>query len=248
MNNQKIFFASDFHLGAPNQKSSLLREKNIVRWLNSIENEAKEIYLLGDIFDFWFEYSKVVPKGFVRLLGKLAELCDKGIQVHLFTGNHDMWTKNYLEEEIGLKLYHKPQIIEFEDIKIFLGHGDGLGKGDYKYKVLKTIFQSTICNWLFSRIHPNLAISIGQKWSDLSRGNQPIEKDIDFEKEQLFQYCKEQQKLKKVNFYLFGHRHIPMEIPLNDSFNAKYINLGDWITFNSYAVLYNSTIELKKFK
>ena len=239
MKNQKIFFASDFHLGAPNKKSSLVREKNIVRWLVSIEEEAKEIYLLGDIFDFWFEYSKVVPKGFVRLLGKLAELCDKGIKVHLFTGNHDMWTKKYLVEEVGLKLYHKPQIIDFKDVKIFLGHGDGLGKGDYKYKVLKTIFQSTICNWLFSRIHPNLALRIGQKWSDLSRKNEPLVK--------VFQYCKEQQKLNIVNFYIFGHRHFPLEVPLNDSFNAKYINLGDWITFNTYAVLDGSSLELKKF-
>ena len=247
MKNQKIFFASDFHLGAPNKKSSLVREKNIVRWLVSIEEEAKEIYLLGDIFHFSFEYSKVVPKGFVRLLGKLAELCDKGIKVHLFTGNHDMWTKKYLVEEVGLKLYHKPQIIDFKDVKIFLGHGDGLGKGDYKYKVLKTIFQSTICNWLFSRIHPNLALRIGQKWSDLSRKNEPLVKVTDFEKEQLFQYCKEQQKLNIVNFYIFGHRHFPLEVPLNDSFNAKYINLGDWITFNTYAVLDGSSLELKKF-
>ena len=215
--------------------------------VNSIENEAKEIYLLGDIFDFWFEYSKVVPKGFVRLLGKLAELCDKGIKVHLFTGNHDMWTKKYLVEEVGLKLYHKPQIIDFKDVKIFLGHGDGLGKGDYKYKVLKKIFQSTICNWLFSRIHPNLALRIGQKWSYLSRKNEPLVKVTDFEKEQLFQYCKEQQKLNIVNFYIFGHRHFPLEVPLNDSFNAKYINLGDWITFNTYAVLDGSSLELKKF-
>ena len=247
MKNQKIFFASDFHLGAPNHKDSIAREKYIIRWLSSIEGEAKEIYLLGDIFDFWFEYSKVVPKGFVRLLGKLAELCDKGIQVHLFTGNHDMWAKKYLEKEVGLELHHKPQIIDSKGIKIFLGHGDGLGKGDYNYKILKTIFKSSICNWLFSRLHPNLALSIGQKWSDLSRKNENLIKVTDFEKEQLFQYCKEQQKLNQVNFYIFGHRHIPMEIPLNDSFNAKYINLGDWITFNTYAVLNGSSLELKKF-
>ena len=241
MKKEKIYFASDFHLGSPNYEESLKREKKIISWLNEIEKDAKKIYLLGDIFDFWFEYEKVVPKGFVRLLAKLADLVDKGIQIHFLVGNHDMWMRDYLEKEIGLKVHFKEFIIEEDNQLIFIGHGDGLGKGDYKYKILKSLFTSNLCKWLFSRLHPNFGIGLGQAWSNKSRKEQENLKSE--EKEILVGYCKEQQKNNPVDYYVFGHRHIPMEVKIDE--RANYINLGDWIHHYSYAVLSNKKLELK---
>jgi UDP-2,3-diacylglucosamine hydrolase len=243
LNNKKIYFASDFHLGSSNKEENIIREKKIISWLNYIEKDAKAIYLLGDIFDFWFEYKKVVPKGFVRLLGKISELTDKGIDIHYVVGNHDMWMDNYLEQEIGLKLHCKEFIIKEDDKLIFLGHGDGLGKGDYKYKILKKIFSSNLCKWFFSRLHPNFGIGLGQAWSNKSRKTQ--ENLINEENEILAGYCKEQQKNNPVDYYVFGHRHIPMEIKIDE--RANYINLGDWIHHYSYAVYSDQKLELKKF-
>jgi UDP-2,3-diacylglucosamine hydrolase len=238
---EKIYFASDFHLGSPNLEESLKREKKIISWLNEIEIDAKKIYLLGDIFDFWFEYEKVVPKGFVRLLAKLADFVDKGIEIHFLVGNHDMWMRDYLEKEIGLKVHFKEFIVEENNQLILIGHGDGLGKGDYKYKILKSLFTSKICKWLFSRLHPNFGIGLGQAWSNKSRKEQ--EKPTNEEKEILVEYCKEQQKNNPVDYYVFGHRHIPMEVKIDK--RANYINLGDWIHHYSYAVLSNKKLELK---
>ena len=241
MKKEKIYFASDFHLGSPNYEESLKREKKIISWLNEIEKDAKKIYLLGDIFDFWFEYEKVVPKGFVRLLAKLADLVDKGIQIHFLVGNHDMWMRDYLEKEIGLKVHFKEFIIEEDNQLIFIGHGDGLGKGDYKYKILKSLFTSNLCKWLFSRLHPNFGIGLGQAWSNKSRKEQESIKNE--EKEILVEYCKEQQKNNPVDYYIFGHRHIPMEVKIDE--RANYINLGDWIHHYTYAVLSDQKLELK---
>ena len=243
MKKEKIYFASDFHLGSPNYEESLKREKKIISWLNEIEKDAKKIYLLGDIFDFWFEYEKVVPKGFVRLLAKLADLVDKGIQIHFLVGNHDMWMRDYLEKEIGLKVHFKEFIIEEDNQLIFIGHGDGLGRGDYKYKILKSLFTSNICKWLFSRLHPNFGLALGQAWSNKSRKKQ--ESPTSEEKEILVEYCKEQQKNNPVDYYVFGHRHIPMEVKIDE--RANYINLGDWIHHYSYAVLSDQKLELSKF-
>jgi UDP-2,3-diacylglucosamine hydrolase len=243
LNKEKIYFASDFHLSSPNYEDSLKREKKIISWLNEIEIDAKKIYLLGDIFDFWFEYEKVVPKGFVRLLAKLADLVDKGIKIHFLVGNHDMWMRDYLEKEIGLKVHFKEFIIEEDNQLIFIGHGDGLGKGDYKYKILKSLFTSKICKWIFSRLHPNFGIGLGQAWSNKSRKKQESFKNE--EKEILLGYCKEQQQNNPVDYYVFGHRHIPMEVKIDE--RANYINLGDWIHHYSYAVLSNKKLELRKF-
>ena len=215
----------------------------VISWLSSIEKDAKAIYLLGDIFDFWFEYKKVVPKGFVRLLGKLADLIDKGIDIHYVVGNHDMWMNDYLEQEIGLKLHFQEFIIKEDNKLIFLGHGDGLGKGDYTYKLLKVIFSSNICKWLFSRLHPNFGISLGQAWSNKSKKRQ--EKLVNEDKEVLAGYCKEQQKNNPVDYYVFGHRHIPIDVKIDE--RCRYINLGDWIHHNTYAVYYDQKLELKKF-
>ena len=213
MKKDKIYFASDFHLGSPNQKESLIREKKIISWLNEIEKDAKAIYLLGDIFDFWYEYKKVVPKGYVRFLAKLADLIEKGTDIHFIFGNHDMWVHDYLQTEIGLKVHSEGFILQENNQLIFLAHGDGLGKGDYKYKFLKLIFASKLCKWLFSRLHPNFAISLGQAWSNKSKRSQQINSNE--EKEILVDYCKKQQKINPVDYYVFGHRHIPMEVKID---------------------------------
>ena len=244
MTKEKIYFASDFHLGIPNAKESRKREKNIVSWLTKIEKDAKIIYLVGDIFDFWFEYKKVVPKGYVRLLGKLAEITDNGTQVHLFVGNHDLWMNDYLQKEVGITIHHKSTIIEERGKKIFICHGDGLGNGDYFYKFMKKIFTSKICQWAFSLLHPNLALSLAHTWSNSSRRRHesPF---VSEETEILFGYCKKQQEITPVDYYIFGHRHIPLELKIDN--NATYINLGDWLTHNTYAVLEKGIIQLKKY-
>ena len=166
---KNIYFASDFHLGAPNHESSLIREKSIVSWLYHIKDDAAEIYLVGDLFDFWFEYKRAIPKGFVRLQGKIAELTDKGIPVHIFTGNHDMWIFDYLPKELGVSLFRKPIEREFFGKRYLIGHGDGLGPGDRGYKFLKKIFANKFCQWCFARLHPNFGIWLADKSSKTSR-------------------------------------------------------------------------------
>ena len=192
MTKNKIYFASDFHLGSPNLEESHKREKLIVSWLSEIEKDAKAIYLVGDIFDFWFEYKRVIPKGFVRLLGKLAELTDNGILVHLFVGNHDLWMNDYLEKEVGIIVHHKPIMIEEQNKKIFIGHGDGLGDGDYFYKLIRKMFSSKICQFAFSLFHPNFAFYLAHTWSRNSRKSSKIpfkSKDNEI----LYVYCQKQQ-------------------------------------------------------
>ncbi len=245
MKKEKIYFASDFHLGSPKLEESHKREKRIIKWLTEINTDAKAIYLVGDIFDFWFEYKKVVPKGFVRILGKIAELTDNGTQIHLFLGNHDLWMNDYLEKEVGIIIHHKPKIIEEQGKKIFIGHGDGLGKGDYLYKFIKKIFTSKICQWAFARLHPNFAFSIAHLWSNHSRQNHNSSLEYK-KKETLFLYCKEKQKIKPIDYYILGHNHHPLELRIDDI--ATYINLGDWITHNTYALLEKGKIKLKKYK
>ena len=244
MTKDKIYFASDFHLGSPNLEESHKREKLIVQWLTEIDKNAKAIYLVGDIFDFWFEYKKVIPKGFVRFLGKLAELTDNGIAVHLFVGNHDLWMQDYLEKEVGIAVHHDNITIREGGKEIFIGHGDGLGKGDYFYKFLRKIFTSKICQWAFARLHPNLAFSLAHAWSKGSRrsgDNASFSK----EKEILFGYCQKQQIIKPVDYYVFGHRHFPLELKVDEK--ATYINTGDWLQHYTYAVLDNGKLKLKTY-
>ena len=244
MTKDKIYFASDFHLGSPNIEESHNREKHILKWLTKIDQDAKAIYLVGDIFDFWFEYKRVVPKGFVRLLGKLATLTDNGIEIHLFVGNHDLWTKDYLEKEIGITIHHKATILEEQNKKIFIGHGDGLGKGDYFYKFIRKIFNSKICQWIFTRLHPNLGLFLAHAWSTRSRKNHdsPF---VSKEKEILFGYCKKEQEITPVDYYIFGHRHVPLQLKVDE--NTTYINLGDWLTHNTYAVLFDGNLTLATY-
>ena len=246
--NKKIYFASDFHLGIPNYKESLIREKRIVKWLDEIKNDAQEIYLMGDLFDFWFEYKYTVPKGFVRLLGKIAELSDSGIPIIFFTGNHDMWMFDYLPKELGITIYQKPIVREYNGKKFYLGHGDGLGPGDKGYKFIKKIFANKICQWLFARIHPNSGMGIANYWSKKSRlANGPIDKKfIDEKNEWLAIYCRDILQKEHFDYFIFGHRHLPLDIKLSD--NSSYINLGEWVHYNTYAVFDGSKLELKYYQ
>jgi len=242
----KIYFASDLHLGVPNREKSLVREKLFVQWLDEIKNDAEAIYLVGDIFDFWFEYKKAVPKGYVRLLGKLAEISDSGIPIHIFTGNHDMWLFDYLEDEINAHIYREPIEISIKGKRFFISHGDGLGPGDNGYKLIKKIFKNKLCQWLFERIHPNLGISIAQYWSKKSRiANGEKDESYHGEKEWLTQFCKEKMKTIEVDYFIFGHRHLPLEVDLGN--NTIYINLGEWVNYNSYAVFDGKRLELKRY-
>lgn len=247
LNNKKIFFASDFHLGTPDHETSLQREKQIVAWLDSIKNEAHSIYLVGDIFDFWFEYRYTIPKGFVRLQGKLAELSDAGIPIAFFTGNHDMWMFDYFPKELGIPIYRDPLVLEVGEQKLLIGHGDGLGPGDTTYKFLKKFFNSRICQWLFARIHPNLGIFIANKWSRKSRITN-MKRDEKFQGEEgefLWVYTRDLEKQQHHDFYIFGHRHLPLNLKVSDT--SRYINLGEWVNFNTYAVYDGTDVELKVF-
>ena len=245
---KNIYFASDFHLGVPTYKKSLAREKKIVRWLDQIKQDAAEIYLVGDVFDFWFEYKTAVPKGYVRLLGKLTELTDSGIPVHFFTGNHDMWAFDYLEKECGIIIHRQPIIREWNNKKFFIGHGDGLGPGDFTYKILKRIFANKLCQWAFARIHPNLGMGIAHFWRRRSRlaNAEHDEKFENNENEMLFLFCKEQLKNEHFDFFVFGHRHLVLNIPVGK--NTTYFNLGEWVKNSSYLVFDGTKCELQQFE
>jgi len=245
---KKIYFASDFHLGAPDFETSLIREKKIVNWLNHIEPTAKEIYLVGDIFDFWFEYKRAVPKGFIRLLGKIADLTDKGIPVTIFTGNHDMWIFDYLPKEIGVQIYREPITKEYFGKKYFIGHGDGLGPGDKGYKFLKKVFANKFCQWSFARLHPNFGIWLADKSSKTSRAKtgSDDEKFLGEENEWLIQFCKEELTKQHIDYFVFGHRHLPLEFDLGQ--NSTYYNLGEWINYCTYLEVGEDGVELKVWK
>ncbi|MBA3704610.1 MAG: UDP-2,3-diacylglucosamine diphosphatase [Bacteroidetes bacterium] len=245
---KKIYFASDFHLGVPNYEKSLEREKFIVKWLDEIKQDASEIYLMGDLFDFWFEYNYTVPKGFVRLLGKIAEIVDSGIPVTLFTGNHDMWMFDYLPKELGVSIYREPIVREYNGKKFYLGHGDGLGPGDQGYKFIKKVFANSFCQWLFARLHPNFAMSMANFWSRKSRvsNGSEDEKFNGEENEWLAIYSKGILQKQHFDYFIFGHRHLPLNIKLTDK--SSYINLGEWVNYNSYAVFDGINLELKYFK
>ncbi len=245
---KNIFFAADFHLGVPDQASSLQREREIIQWLDSIKDQAHSIYLLGDIFDFWFEYKYTIPKGFTRLLGKLAEMRDGGIPVFFFTGNHDMWMFDYFPRELGIPVYREPTVLEIGDRKLLIGHGDGLGPGDTTYKMLKKFFNSKICQWLFARLHPNLGMAIANRWSKQSRiaNNKREEKFEGHEGEFLWVYCRGVEQKTHHDYYVFGHRHLPLNLKVSD--NSFYVNVGEWVYCKTYAVFDGSTVELKEFR
>lgn len=244
---KKVYFASDHHLGAPNHKESLIREKHVVKWLDEIKEDAFALFLVGDLFDFWFEYKHAVPRGFVRLLGKLAELADSGIEIHFFHGNHDMWTFDYLPNEIGLTLHPHPITMEMNDKKFFIGHGDGLGPGDKGYKFLKKVFRNPLCQWAFARLHPNFGIGLADYFSKRSRA-QNAEYDKQYlgdDQEWLAIYAREKLSQEHFDYFIFGHRHLPIDLDLGQG--SRYINLGDWVVDYTYAVFDGENIELKHY-
>jgi len=246
---KKIYFASDFHLGVPNYEASLQREKLICQWLDEIKQDAERIFLVGDIFDFWFEYKYTAPKGFVRLLGKLAELSDHQIPIEIIVGNHDMWMKDYLQKELNVIIHHQQPIVrEYFNKKIMIGHGDGLGPNDYKYKMLKKIFRNPFCQWTFARLHPNFSFSIAHYFSKKSRiaTRNTDEKFLGEDNEWLYIYCHEILKNQPIDYFIFGHRHLPLNIPLTP--HSKYINLGDWIKYFTFATLDENSIQLIEYK
>lgn len=246
--NKKIYFLSDFHLGAPNYKSSLEREKKIVQFLTEIEASASEIFILGDMFDFWYEYKTTVPKGYTRLLGKLAQLTDKGIPIHFFVGNHDMWMNGYFEKELNITVYHQPQEFERLGKKLFIAHGDGLGPKDYGYKFLKKIFRNPIANWLFGFAHPTIGMGIANYFSQKSRQKTGTADEVFLgeDKEWLILFSKQMLTKKHYDYFVFGHRHYPLKLQLNN--NSYYINLGDWITNFTYASFDGENFDLKKWQ
>ena len=272
---KKIYFASDFHLGYPDHQTSLARERKVVAWLDSIKSDSQVVFLVGDIFDFWFEYKNVVPKGFVRLLGKLAELSDSGIEIIVFAGNHDIWMFDYFTKELGIKVYREFQeysvssnqlAVSSEQSQItnhnsqtggvslttfYIVHGDGLGPGDFGYKYLKKVFESKLSQWAFGWIHPHAGMTLATWWSGSRKDEERIKRELQFrgENEWLWSFAKEQEALKHHDFYIFGHRHLLLDLPVND--NSRYINLGQWAydDENSYhfAVFDGVELVVKKF-
>jgi len=245
---KKIYFLSDFHLGAPNHEASLIREKKVVQFLESVKSTAAAIFIVGDIFDFWFEYKKVIPKGFTRLLGKLAELSDAGVSITVFTGNHDLWMDGYFERELNIQVYHEPQQFKWNNKQFLIGHGDGLGPGDHGYKFLKKIFTNSFCKRLFRLLHPDLGIGLANYFSRKSKEKTGSSDDhfLGEENEWLIVYCKEELKKNHFDYFIFGHRHFPIDFSLSNK--SRYINLGDWIKNFTYAEFDGEDVQLKKFE
>lgn len=245
---KNIYFASDFHLGVPAGEQSKAREKRVIDWLTSIEDTAQEIYLVGDIFDFWFEYKHAIPKGFVRFQGKIAALVDKGIKIYFFTGNHDMWMFDYFEKELGVSIIRQPIERSWNNQSFLIGHGDGLGPGDKTYKLLKRVFAARWSQWCFARLHPNFGIGLANYFSRKSRAATG-DSDSKFngnENEWLYLYCKEQLEKQHYDYFIFGHRHLPLDIQLNE--NSRYLNLGEWINYNTYAIFDGATLRLETYR
>lgn len=244
---QKTFFVTDAHLGSG--IDSRQRELDLVRWLETIEPEAKRIILLGDIFDFWFTYKQAVPRGFVRLLGKMAQMADSGVEFHFFIGNHDMWLFDYLEKEIGVVMHNEPIAMEIDGKRFLIGHGDGLCNKDYKYNFIKRVFRCRFNQWLFAGIHPNIGFPIANSWSNSSRKKHSRNDSgyLGDDKEGIYLYCKQMQQQKidtgvqPYDYFIFGHRHTPIVRPLG---TATYINVGNWIEHRDYAVFDGESVTL----
>jgi len=244
---KKTYFLSDFHLGIDTDLSSRERELKIVRFLDQIKDDVAELYLVGDVFDFWFEYKQVVPKGYIRLFGKLAELADAGVTVHYFIGNHDMWMFDYLKDEIGAIMHREPVMIQLGNKRAWIGHGDGLGPRDHGYKFIKKIFRNRVCQWLFARLHPNFSLALGQYWSGKSRLQEKSPAPFNESTEWLVAYSEEMLKEKPADYYIFGHRHLPIAHLLSND-RSRYINLGEWMYSYSYAVWNGEELRLEFFE
>lgn len=245
---KRVYFVSDFHLGAPDPATSRAREQRIVRFLDMAEQDAAHIFLVGDLFDFWFEYKHVIPKGYTRLLGKLASLTDRGIGVSAFIGNHDMWMNGYFESELNIPVYLESQTFEIGGKQFYVAHGDGLGPGDHGYKFLKKVFRNPLCRWLFSWMHPAVGISIANYFSHKSRSatGMELEHFLGEENEWLAIHSKEILQQQHFDYFIYGHRHLPIDMPVGP--HSRYINLGEWLNYNSYAVFDGNDVELEYFE
>lgn len=244
---KKVYFSSDNHLGAPTTEQSLPREKKFVAWLDDIKHDAAAIFLLGDLFDFWFEYRTVVPKGFTRTFGKLAEISDSGIPITYFVGNHDLWMHGYFEEELNIPVFHEPQQYEINGISFFIGHGDGLGPHDKGYKRMKKLFINPVAKWFFRWIHPDIGVRLAQYFSvknKLISGDDDA-KFLGEDKEWLVQYAQRKLETQHFDYFVFGHRHLPLEIDLTRK--SKYVNLGDWIQYYTYGIFDGEKLVLEEY-
>ena len=232
--NGQIFFASDFHLGLQTGSPPVEREKKVVGWLNTIAPEANEIYLLGDIFDYWWEYKLVVPRGFTRFLGTVAAITDSGIPVHFFTGNHDMWVGDYLSTECGITIHTTPFTTVFNGKKFFLAHGEGLGTRSTGYKILLSIFHNKLLRVLYAALHPSIGVGIGHRWSLNSRLAKGIMNEfLGEEQEDLIRYAKAVLENDNIDYFIFGHRHLAITYKMKQE--VEIVFLGDWIKNGSYA-------------
>lgn len=245
---KKIYFASDQHFGVPDLQQSRIREEKFIRWMDSIKKNAQVLFLMGDLFDFWHEWKYVVPKGYIRVLGKIAELKDCGIDIYFFVGNHDLWMKNYFEVELGIPVFFEKKYYEINSKKLLLAHGDGLGPGDKGYKRMKKVFTNPIAQWAFRWLHPDIAMKIANYMSQKNKMISGVEdqKFLGEDKEFLILYSKEKLKTEKIDYFVYGHRHLPMVLDLQKG--AKYINLGDWISYFTYGVFDGEQFDLKKFE
>ncbi|MGF1583697.1 MAG: UDP-2,3-diacylglucosamine diphosphatase [Bacteroidales bacterium] len=244
---KKIYFATDAHFGLSGPEKSLPRERLFVKWLDFIRKDAREIWLLGDIFDFWFEYRRVVPRGYTRILGKIAEITDSGIPVHFFTGNHDIWVFDYLPKETGMIIHKEPVTVTFSGKKFFLAHGDGLDGKDHGFKILKWAFTNPAFQWMFARLHPNFAMWFGHRWSHNSRySKELITPYRGPEGEEHMIFANKMLEKEHFDYFVFGHRHLPFNMPLNNG-TSRCINLGDWLWHFSYGVFDGQTMEVRNF-
>lgn len=245
---KKIYFASDQHFGVPDLQQSRIREERFIRWLDQIKRDAQILFLMGDLFDFWHEWKYVVPKGYIRVLGKIAELKDSGIDIYFFVGNHDLWMKNYFEVELGIPVFFEKRYYEINGKQFLLAHGDGLGPGDKGYKRMKKVFTNPLAQWAFRWLHPDIAMRIANYMSQKNKMISGVEdqKFLGEDKEFLILYSKEKLKTEKIDYFVYGHRHLPMVLDLDKG--AKYINLGDWISYFTYGVFDGENFELNSFK
>ena len=247
--NKNIYFLSDAHLGSLAIEHGRMQERRLVRFLDSIKHKAAAVYLLGDMFDFWYEWKYTVPKGYTRFLGKISELTDLGVEVHYFTGNHDIWMYGYLEKECGVILHKQPLTTEIYDKVFFLDHGDGLGDPDKNFKIIRRIFHNRTCQRLFSMLHPRWAMAFGLTWAKHSRLKRAEGKEPPYmgeDKECLVLYTKEYMKTHPdVDYFIYGHRHIELDLML--SHKARMIILGDWIRQFSYVIFDGEHLFLSEY-
>ncbi len=246
-NKKKIYFSSDAHFGLSGPDESIPRERIFVQWLELVRKDACGIYLLGDIFDFWFEYKRVVPRGYTRVLGKIAEITDSGIPVHFFTGNHDIWVFDYLPGETGMIIHKGPYTTEFYGKKFYLAHGDGLDENDKGFRILKKIFSNPLLQWMFAKLHPDFAVWFAHKWSHKSRYSKELITPFrGKDKEEHMVFANRILEKEHFDYFIFGHRHIPLDLTLNNG-SSRYINLGDWLWHFSYGVFDGEKMDVLRF-